>query len=380
MLRGIRSLSALGCVLGTMLLCACNSGSGTSCNGCTATSTILYSAAPGQIAGYPVQVNGTLGAPTYFLNAPSTSYAFTATPKSHFLYQTKYSTSLLWGYAINGSLPGGPLTAVPNAPFNLGNGSTSAVGIAITPSGSTLYASDRSGFIAGYNIHTGSGSLTVLPNSPFAIGDQPYYLAIDPAGKFLYANDPSGNVLAYAIDAADGSLAAVAGSPFALASNSSPQNLTVDASGKYLYVALANAAAIAGFSLDSTTGAVTPVKGSPFQAGSHPRALTATAGGFLYVVNSKDNTIGTYKINDGGSLTAASGSPFSIPAPTSPAGLSYPGSIVVDITGKFLWLGAPQAADLVSYSIDPGSGTLTFQGLTPLTANPGPINLAIYAP
>jgi DNA-binding beta-propeller fold protein YncE len=75
----------------------------------------------------------------------------------------------------------------------------------------------------------------------------------------------------------------VTGSPFS--AGSTPYELAIDPSGKYLYVAIGGADRIAGFSIDSATGALTPVPGSPvtgdgyvnFVVGDHGSLLSPTS-------------------------------------------------------------------------------------------------------
>src|SRR5512136_965058 len=58
-----------------------------------------------------------------------------------------------------------------------------------------------------FRLNIGTGALTEVADSPFAIGWLPYSAAADPAGKFVYiANEYTNNVSARNIDPATGRL------------------------------------------------------------------------------------------------------------------------------------------------------------------------------
>jgi hypothetical protein len=71
------------------------------------------------------------------------------------------------------------------------------------------------------------------------------------------------DVSAFTINPVTGAIAAVAGSPFALPS--APTTLTVDGSGRWLYVL--HGATISAFAIHPFTGALTASPGPPFSAG-----------------------------------------------------------------------------------------------------------------
>jgi 6-phosphogluconolactonase len=85
----------------------------------------------------------------------------------------------------------------------------------LDPKGRFLYVSnENNNTISGYKLHS-DGSLTRLPNSPYAAGNIPSAVAVDSTGKFLYLTNFGGNsVSGYSINT-DGSLVPVPGSPFA---------------------------------------------------------------------------------------------------------------------------------------------------------------------
>ena len=60
-----------------------------------------------------------------------------------------------------------------------------------------------------------NGALTQVPGSPFALATVGNSLTVDPTGKFLYISTAGGPILAYSIGV-NGTLTAVPGSPFTL--------------------------------------------------------------------------------------------------------------------------------------------------------------------
>lgn len=98
--------------------------------------------------------------------------------------------------------------------------------------------------------------------------------------------------------------------------------LVVHPSGKYLYASSptnSNHGNVLGFHIDRNSGSLTPLPGSPYvTSGSYPRSLVIDATGrFLYLVNVFGDTSDTSEV-DGyaidpatGSLTFVPGSPFS---------------------------------------------------------------------
>jgi 6-phosphogluconolactonase len=82
-------------------------------------------------------------------------------------------------------------------------------------------------------------------------------------------NAIEGTVTTLAVDVATGAL-----TPRSTASaGTNPVALTLDASGRFAYVANLGSDNVTPFAVDSTTGALRPV-GPPFNAGTGPASLT----------------------------------------------------------------------------------------------------------
>jgi 6-phosphogluconolactonase (cycloisomerase 2 family) len=115
--------------------------------------------------------------------------------------------------------------------------------------------------------------------------------------------------------------------------------------------------------IDSRTGSLGV--GTPVAVGSgYTQQATDPAGKFLYVLNTSAGTVSAYTASAStGALMPVAGSPF----PTS-AGAD---GLVVEPTGRFLYVGASLGED--AYSIDPTTGTLTLIAGSPFSGPPGAV-------
>jgi hypothetical protein len=201
--------------------------------------------------------------------------------------------------------------------------------------------------VEGFSISRTTGALTAIPGSPFtvtgAVGTTDGAWS-DPQGRFLFVgSEGSGDIWVFQINATTGALTETAGSPFTSANLSSSVLLssadimTVDASGKFLYVGqLSPSSGVAAFSIDQTTGALTPILGSPFSLGVAQIRASLT-GEFL---------LGVAQIQDAGSaidphihvfsINPVSGVPFEVSG--SPfATTSAPFELAISPNGKFVY-------------------------------------------
>jgi 6-phosphogluconolactonase (cycloisomerase 2 family) len=216
-----------------------------------------------------------------------------------------------------------------------------------TKSSEYVYTSNFGDFtLSGFSVDTNTGSLTALPGSPFPTGIGPEEFAASRDGRFLYVSigqwsqgGPCGNDLAqatsYAIAPATGELSQL---QTVTLPQYCPSDLIVDASGKFVYVALIDfgppqkVGAIAA--LTSDAGALTPVNGSPFESpievppGQNPAigALALGHGGQVLYASDPNDPAGIL-IFDRDTTTGAlafrtaynSGTPFG-PIITTPSG------------------------------------------------------------
>lgn len=139
-----------------------------------------------------------------------------------------------------------------------------------------------------------------------------------------------------------------------------------------VYVSLPSTNGIEAFRLDNNTGLLTKVVGTPFFAGNSPSSmLLDPSGRFLYVVNRGEADISLYHVNNkSGDLTEI--------MPRTVTGLS-PTALTLNTTTGFLFV-ANQGGDSISiYSMNSSNGTLTPAKSSPffLGTNSNPVALAV---
>ncbi len=288
------------------------------------------------------------------------------------------------GSSIKGAGIGGS-TFAPLTGYTAPSVSTSFADIMLVTK-KYVYVPTGNSTVEGFSIARSTGALTAIPGSPFtatasgaATTDGAW---TDPQGRFLFVgSESSGDIWVFQINAATGALTETAGSPFTSASASglvalsSADIMTVDASGKFLYVGqLSASAAVAAFSIDQITGALTPIVGSPFNLGVAQIHASLT-GEFL---------LGVAQIQDGGSATDTHIHVFSInPAtgvPTEVNGspfltASAPFDFAISPNGKFVYTvgttsGTTSVGPIEGFQMDTTSGALTKLGGSPFISLP----------
>jgi 6-phosphogluconolactonase (cycloisomerase 2 family) len=315
----------------------------------------------GNVSAYTI--DGSTGALTPVVGSPFPTLlpeSVTVDPTGRFAYVANFfsadqSAGDVSAYAIDGTT--GALTPVVGSPFLTGIGSRS---VTVDSTGRFAYVTSDDGSVSAFAINGTTGALTAVPGSPFPTGMLPVSVTVDPRSQFAYvANLFSSNVSAYTIDGSTGALTPVAGSPFPV--GGFPTSVTVEPRGQFAYVANDNGPSLAGnvsaFTINGTTGALTPIAGSPFPAGLRPKSLTVDPSGrFVYVANLLSNNVSTYAIDGStGALTPVADSPF----PTGVEPLS-----VTTTAGP----GAPRNIPPTITSVFPQSG-IQGQTITNFTAN-----------
>ena len=288
----------------------------------------LYSAAVGGVTfpgnvilGFSIGANGVL---TPLPSAATTGGPFESLavdPSNRFLYTTGPYTGIV-GFSINAAT--GLLTSVPGGSFDTGG---VLVGTIIDPAGRFVYVRDfLASALLGFKINPATGALTQIPGSPFA--GVSGAVVIDPTGRFLYAFEGIGgvNINEYTIDNRTGALTLSPRSPFAAPVG--VVDAVVDPTGRFLYAldstALDTQASnrIVGFFINPFTGGLTRLPSAPIPTGSDPGGLTVDpTGRFVYVANEGDNTVSEYAIEPwSGALQPLPGSP--VPTGSGPTGIA----------------------------------------------------------
>jgi 6-phosphogluconolactonase (cycloisomerase 2 family) len=234
------------------------------------------------------------------------------------------------------------------------------------------------GNVSAYTIDDSTGALTAVPGSPFPAGVAPRSVTVDPTGRFLYvancgnpcfngAND-LGDIYAFSIDGATGTLTSVAGSPFPAELH--PHHLTADPTGKFVYVVNVNSNNISAYTINGATGALSAVPGSPFPAGFGPAGVTVDpTGRFVYVANG--GSVTGYSIDGAmGALTPVPGSPFLAPGVRA-------FSVTVNPTGQFVYATDSNSNGVLAYTIDAATGNLTAVSGSPFLSGSGPLSVTV---
>src|SRR5579872_6061868 len=166
--------------------------------------------------------------------------------------------------------------------------------------------------------------------------------------RFLYdAEYSTGNVAGFGVNAATGALTSTGQVPVKAGKN--PSQLTSDARGYRLYVVNQGSQDLNAYFINRANGFLTAVPGSPFKlAGSGTSVAVTSSGKFVYATTDslqggKDG-INAFAVESNGSLSAVPGSPFQ-------AGV-LPGSIAVDPTGHYLYVGHESSANPYAYQLD----------------------------
>jgi len=255
-------------------------------------------------------------------------------------------------------------------------------GVAVSPSGKFVYVSNVDGGLSNSSVSgfaVGSdGTLTPLPCSPSTNCEtqkEPTGIAISPSGSFLYAANQSSNTVSIFAIAGDGTLTQVPCSPVSNCNTGSgPKSIAVTPDGRFLYVV--NGGTLSSYAI-AANGTLTPLPCSALcsSGAALGQAAVTPSGAFLYVLREGDSQVVPLAIASDGSLN---------PVPCSPAsnceGGSGEGSLAISPNGQDLYVtnsGSPST--VVVFSIGPG-GALTKQTCSPASdcdAGKEPVGLTL---
>jgi 6-phosphogluconolactonase len=348
------------------------------------TTNFVYTA---NAAGSPSTVSAlmsdpTSGALTPISNSPyntgSGSRAVQATATGKFLYVANSSSGDISAFSINATT--GTLTVVANSPFGAEAGIDAIV---IDPTGSYLYAaSGSSGNLWEFSIDTG-GALHNLASSPVLVDPAVTLSAalVDPSGKYLYvagSDSLSSNLYPFTRDSTSGAVSPIAVSPYPI--DHSGNDMATDPAGKFVLVASTGASTLFGtidvFSLDSTTGKLSVVANSPSHTGVDPSSVTVEPSGkFVYVANNADATVSAFTLDGtSGALTPVANSPF----PSGGNGsINGPTGIVADASGQYVYV-CNASNDISVFKLNSQTGALSALANSPFPAGGnGPSSITV---
>jgi 6-phosphogluconolactonase (cycloisomerase 2 family) len=326
-----------------------------------------------------------LGWPFSMTIDPTGRFAYVAmrVAKAVAAYEINATTGVLTEIDQNGAAEG---TYVPaeNSPDS----------VSIHPSGKFVYvANNSSNSVSAYSVNSTTGALTpidadsgVADIQSFPAGTAPSAISIDPSGKFAYvSNQTSNDVSAYSIDFVSGMLTRILCSGGAAVCNGNDyiagadaSSVTIDPSGKFVYVANYISNNVSTYSINATTGALIVLSNVAGRSGNfamamtHGTAMVSNTPKFAYVANSFNgaggNSISAYSIN------AVTGALTSVGLPVA-AGTN-PNSVTVDPRSRFAYVASWGSDNISAYTINASTGVLTSVGL-PVAAGLDPGSVAV---
>jgi 6-phosphogluconolactonase (cycloisomerase 2 family) len=213
--------------------------------------------------------------------------------------------------------------------------------------GLLFVATQGNSSVYSFAIDLSSGNLSAI-NKPLDVQGTPRAMVLSPDGTTLYGLNAEGSVWSAPVNT-DGSLGAVTTVSFAnlftgpTAQDLSPQDIIVDSSGKFLFVANQGNAgdpssgSVLVFAVSGTgitqVGAPVPVPPNG-TLNPGPSALAVTSDTkFLYVADTFNSSVSTFSIDASGNLT-------SIASPTAAANtvVSSPAGLAISPNGAFLYV------------------------------------------
>jgi YVTN family beta-propeller protein len=291
----------------------------------------------------------------------------TPSPGNAFVYTANAGGNNISGFANDGT---GALTPVPGSPFAVPG---QPFGIAAAaPNNQFLYVTQfQNNQISGFFISPATGVLTPLACPTVATTDvQPLKIAINPAGTLLYTANQIGSVSGFAINATTGCLTAISTTP----TDTVARGLTIDQSGLFLYV-VTGGGGIDAFSIGAN-GTLTRLAIGGFNSGSTTMLAVKAVPTFEVLVatdGGSTNNLLTFTINTStGALTPIiATTPGS--SPSNPSAIAF--NTPLNAATPLFYIANTASNNLTVNTVD-NSGAIGTTGLT-VPDSTGPIDLAV---
>lgn len=146
------------------------------------------------------------------------------------------------------------------------------------------------------------------------------------------------------------------------------EDVTTTPNGNFVYV-LGLSATISGFSV-AANGSLTAISGSPFSvAPNSVDAVTDASGKFLFAVNA--SSVSAFTINSATGALSAIGQPVALPGSTLPS----PGFAATTPIGNFLYVALTGVNSVAAFSFDTTTGALTAVSGSPFAVGSMPQTL-----
>lgn len=264
-----------------------------------------------------------------------------------------------------------------------GGSNTGSFGIAITPDGRYLYVTNDNGgnSVSQYSVSP-TGTLTALVPATVAVsqssGSEPEDLTVDPTGRWLYVSNPfASSISQLRIDPSTGALTLV--NEFQSGSSPDlqfPTGVALSPDGASLYATDYVGGDIAEFDVDPLSGAITPKSGTfidlPNEGAEPRRIVTAAIDGtdYAYVSDYANDQIVQFTIDPASGELTEDGTVGTDSGPT--------GLVVNQTTSPAsLYVAAEGSGTVDEYDIDPTAGSLTAKASASISAGTGADGLAL---
>jgi 6-phosphogluconolactonase (cycloisomerase 2 family) len=297
----------------------------------------------------------------------SGSSALTFTPTA--LYVANTGSNNISQFPIN------PSTGALGAGTTVSAG-TAPKAVAVLPDGDFAYAANSaigSGTptLSAYSISNG---VLTPSGSPVTTGNGPTWLTPDPSGTWMYnVNQTDSSIWKFTINSS-GPLTSGAK---ATTTGTGPVFVTTDPTGQYLYTANNTAGTIGEYSIEMPEGLLSVINASLSAEGTQPVSIAVDpSGSYVYVAEMNNNNGGVlaeYTLTEGSGDLVVNG-----PQPFLPVGNAL-SSVVVEPTGKYIFVSDFMLNKIYSYTINSGVGDLAFNTVSEPVASTGtgPVALAV---
>ncbi len=242
---------------------------------------------------------------------------------------------------------------------------------------SYLYTANNDGTVSMFTINPNNGQL--LPLNPKTVSSVEWgqHIVSDPMGRYVYVNDfNNSNIFMYRIESRTGLLSPLSPA-FISITESNPNYMVIDPSGKYLYVTsgVESGLSISMFSIDQNSGILTPLNSPAIlvdPTGSLNSIGVDPSGKHVYVINGTRNLVYIYNIESNSGILSPTTNPQ-----TAPTGNLADG-IAIDSTGSYTYIVNYIDRTISIYTINQSTGALISMGLPVYTGfGSGPIGITI---
>ena len=201
-------------------------------------------------------------------------------------------------------------------------------------------------------------------------------LTVDPSGRWIYMPNFDQNLISQFTVNSETGLPVAMTTP-SVATGNAPQCLVTDQLSRWAYIPNRGSNTISQYSINSTSGELSPLPVPTVLTGSSPTSVVIhPTKPWLYVVNLVSNTVEQFTINTStGELSSSPTSSINDQGHVATASGINQG-MVMDSTGTFLYVSLYLKDEIAQFSISQTTGHLT--ALTPAPADAGPQGIVMH--